>query len=330
MRSITLVQGDPAYVRGQSVEQWSMQSFMAEGIPMDFGVIEGDLRLENNHLVGEVRSRANYTLKDVMVVLGGQVARLGELAPGGSAAVDLALAASTSGPSYGPPTSYMIFEKEMSGSGPTQRQIEVRRAIIENLFERIPPYIPLGQDPANPASLSQTPVLLGWLDSAPPDVRVTGDTPAQQTTAVAVMPLSYSLPQEGPITLPPGLVPGQLVENPREGGTCGMTGATAVYIVRGEAFFDFRIPPNLQDLQIDNLKLGLWTDSGAMFTEPQVALYDFDNQQWLLLDGVSQGINLIPAQQGLIDPDGLIRVRMGVEENGQSCYYIGMGLEGVR
>ncbi len=325
-RSITLVQGDPAYVRGQSVEQWSMQSFMAEGMQMDFGVIESDLRLEGDRLVGEVRSRANYTLKDVMVVLNNQAARLGELAPGGVAPVELNLVGAN-GPNYGPSTSYTIFEQELSGqNGPTPRAIEVRRAIIENIFERIPPYIQLGQDPANPNSLAQTPVLFGWLDAAPPDIQVTGSEPAQQTTALALLPLAYRLPESGPISLPPGLIPGQMIESPREGGPCGATGATAVYINHGDAFFEFRLPDTLQNAQVDNLKLGLWTDSG-MFTQPTLALYDWTNQQWLLLDGVNQGVNLVPTAQELLGPGGLVRVRLSAD-NAQSCYYLGLGLEG--
>lgn len=325
-RSITLIQGEPAYVRGQSVEQWSMQSFMAEGMQMDFGVIESDLRLEGDRLVGEIRSRANYPLKDVMVVLSSRVARLGELAPGGTVQVDLELVGAN-GPNYGSSTSYMIFEQDLSGqNGPTPRGIEVRRAIVENIFERIPPYIPLGQDPANPNSLAQTPVLLGWLDTAPPEVQVTGSEPAQQTTALAVMPLSYHLPESGPITLPPGLIPGQMVETPREGGPCGMNGSTAVYINHGDAFFEFHLPPSLKEVQIDNLKLGIWTDSG-LFTQPTLALYDWVNQQWLLLEGVNQGVNLIPTAQELLGPDGLVRVRLSAD-NAQSCYYLGLGLEG--
>ena len=56
--------GDPAYVNGLSVEQWSMQSFLSEGAS-GFWHIEANLLLENNRLVGEVQNNSNYDLKDV-------------------------------------------------------------------------------------------------------------------------------------------------------------------------------------------------------------------------------------------------------------------------
>jgi hypothetical protein len=38
-RAVSMVQGDPAYVNGLSVDQWSMQSFLSEGAMVDFGYI---------------------------------------------------------------------------------------------------------------------------------------------------------------------------------------------------------------------------------------------------------------------------------------------------
>lgn len=324
-RSINLVQGNPAYVRGLSVEQWSMQSFMAEGLQMDFGQIETDLRLEDNRLVGTVTNHSSHELKDVMLVLGNLSARLGALEAGGTAEVDMPMESSTL-PNFGGSISYTIFEKELSGAnGPAPREIEVRRAIIENIFERNPPYIASGNI-TNQAGLYQTPVLIGWLDQAPPDVSVTGVEPAQQTTAVLVMPTEYRIPEKGLISLPTGLVPGALVDNPDEGGSCGSTGVTGVYIVHGDALFDFYLPDALQTIQVDSLKLNLYSDGGAGVS-PTVAFYDFKDNRWLLLKDANQGINMIPNDDRLIGPNGLIRVRLSAE-NAQSCFYISLGLEG--
>lgn len=326
-RSINLVQGNPAYVRGLSVEQWSMQSFMAEGLRMDFGQIETDLRLEDNRLVGTVTSHSNYELKDVMLVLGNLSARLGDLAAGGIAEVNMDMESSTL-PNFGGSISYTIFEKELSGeNGPAPREVEVRRAIVENIFERNPPYISTGNI-TNRAGLYQTPVLIGWMDQAPPDVSVTGATPAQQTTALVVMPAEYRLPEEGLISIPTGLVPGTLVDNPDEGGSCGSTGVTGVYIVHGDALFEFYLPQALQTMQVDSLKLNLYSDGGAGVS-PTVAFYDFKDNRWLLLKGANQGINMVPNDDRLIGPGGLIRVRLSAE-NAQSCFYISLGLEGSR
>ena len=54
-----------------------------------------------------------------------------------------------------------------------------------------------------------------------------------------------------------------MVETPREGGTCGMPGATAVYIGRGDAIFEFTVPTGLDPGAVQNLKLNLTTDAGV-------------------------------------------------------------------
>lgn len=325
-RVMTLEQGNPAYVRGLSVEQWSMQSFMAEGVEMDFGVLEADLHVEEDAIVGEIRNQSRQTVKDAAIILGPRFARLGDLAPGDRAAVKLSLDELTT-PNFGSPISYALFEQELSQSrgGAYSRSIEVRRQIVENLLERTPPYISSRKGDSGLSSNAQTLYLLGWLDEAPPVVRVSGSTPGQQTTAVLLMPLTYRLPVSGAISLPPGLIPGRLVAAPRDGGTCGMGGSTAVYIVNGEALFEFSLPGSLPKESVDNLKLTISTD-GAWFDGPDTAIYNWEIQDWVTLEGINQGANLIPNASGLIGPGGQVRVRL-TDQNGQSCYYLGLGLE---
>ncbi len=142
------------------------------------------------------------------------------------------------------------------------------------------------------------------------------------------MPLSYDLADSGNVSIAVGMVPGSLVENPREGGTCGMAGTTSVYIARGEATFEFKVPPQFSDIEVENLKLSLLTDSGD-FTSPKVELYNWDKSIWTALSGLNQGVSLIPEARKFLRTDGLIRVRLGAE-NAQSCYYLALGMDGFR
>lgn len=331
-RGVTLVQGNPAFVRGLSVEQWSMQSFMSEGQLMDFGRLESDLRLEGESVVGHVRNTSAYDLADVIVIIGTQFARLGDLAAGAAADVNLSLVRESS-QNFGMSISYLLYQDELSGAnGQSTRQVEVRRAIVEALLERTPPYISAVSSKrfggGGSATLSQSPIVLAWLDQAPPQVEIAGAEPAQQTTAVVIQPVSYVIPESGDITLPPGQVPGKLVETPREGGQCGMTGATAVYISRGDAVFEYTLPAELRAAAIRNLKLNIVSDAG-FFTAPEAAVYDWQAAAWLPLQGVNQGMNLIPATQALVSDDGAIRLRLS-GENLQYCYYLDLGVEATR
>ena len=328
--SMILVQGNPAYVRGLNIDQWSMQSFMSEGTMVSFGAFEPVLQVKNDQLVGTIRNSTTYYLKDCYVILGNQFARLGDLAPGAEAKVELDLA-SLGAPNFSSPLSYAMFDKELNGNGPNdvRRQAEAKRSIIENLFERTPPFISSTKSSGvDSASLSQIPMFVGWMDEAPPQVKIFGIEPAQKTTALILTPLTYSLfNTSGKITLPPGLIPGKLTETPRDGGTCGAAGATAVYISHGDAIFEFNLPAEANPLQVENLKLAIWTDSG-FFTTPVVELFNWNSKEWTQLSGVSQGVNLIPNAKSLVRTDGLVKVRLA-SDGAQSCYYLALGLEGV-
>jgi hypothetical protein len=335
-REIVLVQGSadqPGYVRGLNVEQWSMQGFMAESLSMDFGQIIADLRLEDDALLGTVRNESRYTLADSAILLGKRFVRLGDLAP--DSEVEFKLNLSDMGtPNFGPSISWALFEGQLNSPAPnvSTRQAEVRRSIVESVFERTPAPIKVGFTSAssgNTPGLSNVPVLIGWMDQAPPDVSVAGDAPAQQTTAIVVQPLAYRLPEEGRIDLPVGLIPGALAKSPLEGGSCGEPGSTAVYLFRGDAIFEFVVPAELRDSQVENLKLSLANDAG-FFTAPEVALYNWQLDQWVVLDGFQQGVNFIPHARDLVRADGLIQLRLTAAENAQACYYVALGLEGQR
>lgn len=327
-QAVVLMQGDPAFINGLSVDQWSMQSFLSEGAQVDFGRVQASLNLIGDHISGELTNQSNFDLQDVSLIMGSKFVRLGDLARGGSVAIDLALTDS-SGPNFGSPISYLLYEKEISGAnGPPPRQIEVRRSIVEALFERTPPYISARRPNSYDTYLSQTPVMIGWIDQAPPVVSLESSQPAQQTTAVVVLPLELQFPRSGSIALPPGLVPGRLVETPREGGPCGMPGATAVYVIHGEALFEFNVPVEIQDIEIDYLKLTIYNDSGFLIT-PEISILNPLTGDWIRLDGVNQGVNLVPDAARFVDPGGTIKIKLSAE-NASSCYFLSLGLEGTR
>jgi hypothetical protein len=224
-----------------------------------------------------------------------------------------------------------MFDSQLNGNVPNdvRRQAEAKRTIIENLFERTTPFISSSKAlGAGSAGLSQAPVFVGWMEEAPPQVKIFGTEPAQKTTALVLTPLTYNLfKTPGTVTLPPGLVPGRLTATPRDGGTCGAAGATAVYIAQGEATFEFNLPAEANNLQVQNLKLVLWTDSG-FFNAPTVELFDWKTNRWTKLSGISQGVNLVPGGESLVRSDGLVQVRLS-SDGAQSCYYLALGLEGV-
>jgi len=330
---IVFVQGRPSQVRGLAVNQWSMQTFMTEGTRTDFGRVGADLRFEGEVLIGTVRNETPHTLKDSVLILGNHFVRLDDLGAGQEVPVTLELSNSADR-TFGQPLSYVIYGDQFIRPGPggPARETEVKRMVAESIldqgggFSPISSRMPWGAEGGTSRGLA----LLGWLDEAPPDVSVAGRTPGQQTTALLYAPLSYHMPEEGDISLPPGLIPGALVAMPIAGGPCGPNSGASIWLERGEAVFEFQAPEEVRDVQFEEIKLVIGTDGGGWWQPPDTAVYDWDSEMWVALSDPVIGINLIPDAANLVSQDGRVQVRLSSENNQGGCLYLELGLEGKR
>ena len=323
-QEMVVTQGNPSSVSGASTDQWTMQSFMTEGMPMDFGQLSADLSMDGESLSGVIRNESAHDIEGATIILGRRFQKLGDLPAGAEVEVNLDMT-DLGAPFWGSPLSYRIFEQEFAQPGDAYRRYEVRRAIVENLFERSTPFKSVSGSFENP--YAGQPVFLGWLSEAPPEVRIGDETPNQQTTAAVLYPLTYTTEETNKISLPAGTIPGTITRVPIEGGTCGDANVTSVYMVRGEAEFEYRLPAEALKAVVEHLKLGIWTDSGAWDPHPEVALYNWQTESWAPLSGVEQGINLVPASTDFINSEGLVQVQLSGENLPGGCYYIGLGLE---
>jgi hypothetical protein len=300
---------------------------MSEGTIPDFGSIRANLQLADESIVGTIKNTTKYDFQDAFVILGTKFASLGSLAAGQEAEINLDISVHVS-PLDSSSLSYAMFAEDLSSSNLSttdRRRVESRRSLIESLFERQPSKI-LSSSPVSGLEYDQTFSFIGWIDEAPPAVHIPGVDPGQQSSALIILPLSYQLPEAGQITIPVGLIPGSLIENPREGGSCGLPGTTAVYISGGKATFEFRLPQETNHLKPENLKLGIWSDSG-LFSSPNIALYNWKTLSWTTLDGIDQGVNLVPKAADFVNDEGRVQIQLSAE-GAQSCYYIALGLEG--
>lgn len=325
---LVFVQGNSGVVRGLTVNQWSMQSIMTESVWPDFGLLSGELQLTGDALVGMLQNQTPYALQEAVLIFGRQFVRLGELPAGSEMQVEFGLAGLIE-QDFGPPLSYRLFEDQFNNPGPTgpPREAELKRMVIESLFER-GPWSSLNSSfrSTGPANFPRQPVLLGWLNEAPPNLLISGKKPAQQTTALLVTSLPYRLPDSGAVSLPPGFVSGKLSQLPREGGQCGEPGITAVFIGSGEAEFEFQLPETVQALQVDELKLALRSD-GGWWQPPQTFVYDWELESWTELQGLNQGVNIIENPASMISELGLFRLRLSNAGSFKGCYFVDLGLQ---
>jgi hypothetical protein len=321
---MVFVQGQPSKVKGLTVNQWAMQSFMAEGIWQDFGNFTGSLVIQDEALVGTIRNDNQYALTDVVVAMQNRFVRLGDMAPGEEKEINLALS-NMSEDRFGPPLSYRLFQENQM-NGPMPRALEQKSNILNSVFEnsnwsKLSSVMPAPGSSNIPASI----IVFGWLDQAPPVVDVPNSSLTQRTTALVYTYMNYNLPEDGSLSVPVGLIPGTTTLLPREGGTCGTN--TSVHMSRGEAEFEFHIPINMRSYQIDAIKLNFWRDSGGMGGMPDIGLYDWEQESWVAIQSPIQGTNVIEDASAYVNEDGIVRINLNSESDTFGCVYIDLGME---
>ncbi len=331
--NLTFLQGNPSMVRGLTVSQWSMQSFMTESIWSFDGQMRADFEIEAGKLVGTVTNETGYLLRDAVVILQTSFTRLGDLPAGASTAVTLDLG-NFQDTMYGASMSWKLYEEEYNKlMGAPSRQIEFNRMVLEGVLDQQYMYgggfTPGVTRSATELSLAREVTLLGWMDEVPPDVLVNGEAPQETANALYLIRLPYQIPVEGEIDLPPGFIPGLVAEMPVSGGTCGAS-STSIWMDKGEAVMEYILPVELSNIRLDNLQLALQTDSG-WGNVPRIDLYDWQTETWKNLDNPAFGVNVIADPQNLVSQGGLVRVRLtqeGANLQGGACFFTGLGLKG--
>lgn len=322
---MTFIQGRPSTVKGLSVNQWAMQSFMSEGVWQDFGKISGSLTLENETLVGKIKNNTQYALSDVVVAIQNRFVRLGEMAPGEEKAVNLGLS-SLQSDRFNSPLSYRLYMENQVG--PIPRDIEQKSNIVSSVFENGMMSKLSSRFPAPGNSYNANAVtILGWMKQAPPNVEVKNNSITQTTTALVYTTLNYSLPEKGRVAIPAGMLSGEFVDLPQDAGVCST--ATSIHMGRGQATIRFSLPKNQMQLSIDTLKLAYWNDSGNQWQTPQMSLYNWQNETWTALKDPIQGTNIVRNADAYVNSDGTVQVQIESPGDNTGCYYFDLGLEGT-
>jgi hypothetical protein len=331
---ITFVQSDPSLVRGLNVNQWSMQNFMTETSLAEIKQIQAELRIEGENLVGVIKNTSGYPLNDIILILHPNFLRLGDLAPGESTEVKLPIVKNDL--IMGGSLSWRIYESEFGRTmtGPPPREIELKRMILEALLDQQFFYGPQFAPSQVQSALeldSDLPKItfIGWMDTAPPDIRINGKIPQEATTGVYLTQLPLQFTTSGEIVIPAGLLPGLIAEMPFSGGTCGMENSS-IWLDQGEAILEFIVPAQFDDLNLEYLDFSLRTDSAWAHT-PEVAIYNWNKENWETLDPAIIGNNLISDPNENVSFEGLVRFRLKTgaqNELGGVCYYFGLGLRG--
>jgi hypothetical protein len=326
---MVFVQGQPSLIKGLSVNQFSMQSFVAEDIWNDFGSLTTDLRLENDKMIGTITNNTSQKITDVIVVFQNRYGRAGDLDPGQTGNVEIVLNAITND-RWGPSIAWRIFQENQTGmpSRTSELKSNILSSVIDNGFAQ-KMMLSSTFPPSGGGSMQQggSPIFVfGWMNESTSRVEVNDNRLAQQTTALVYTTSSFKLPESGPLNIPLGMVPGNLTANPKDGGMCGPMNMASVSMGMGEAEFEFYLPIDAKRHKVNELKLNFWRDTGNNWDMPKLSFWNWEAAQWTQIKDPIMGTNIVKSPENYISESGVIRVKLVNDNNMYSCMFLDMGL----
>lgn len=330
----TFIQGDQPRIEGLTVDQWSFQAFAEEEGWEKFGRVRGDLRLENEKIIGTVRNETSVAMTDTFLVAGPYFVRSGDLAPGEEKKVEISLSTLPVN-RFGPPLSYRLYENEFQTPNKNTRLIDLKRSILSAVIDgqmsgmsakMFGFAIPAPTATALVSDLSVT--FLGWVNQAPPDVTVEGYGLKKQVLGLVTQKMGYQMGASNEIAIPVGMVPGRVSKAPTSGGVCGGGDTTTgVALENGTAEFTFQIR-DLSGYAPQEIRLSLTIDGGTPSGAPEIAMYAWKEESWAVLKGINLGVNVINDVQSFINPDGEVKVRIASDAALRGfCMYVDLGLK---
>lgn len=317
--NITVLEDDPVTVRDLPVNQWSMQTVVAQSVTSPRTQIDAELKYADDHIRGSVRAPDDTELRDVVLMVGSNFARLGTLAPGVATDVDLEL--DTTAESLGPPVSYLILEEKLRqpGAGSLSREARLKQQILETVFSQ--PYLP--EDKAGP-------LLVAWTDEAALPIRIESSQTRQLSTSLIITrPRIHFGP--GRIRLPPGLLGARLVD--REEGLEPCYGRHNVGLAPGTgiAVLEYRLPAGLSGAEFHQLQIILEGAEAGSGSTPDVALYNWHTEAWESLGDVQLGYNSVGNAGRFVDgASEVVRMRLQLSSPQRGCLFPSISLEGSR
>jgi hypothetical protein len=321
-QKLLISQGQPTMLRGLSINQWSMQSFVLESVePATTTAVEAELSLQGERISGTIVNRSSYAWRDVVIAQGTQFQRLGDLEPGERAEIDLPLTSLIRDGSLGS-LGWRLFEDRLNAPRGPARDAQVKQQILDSIFNG-----PFGPE-TGLANDSDGPVLIAWADTPPLTVTLPGYrvTPLSTTLVHGRLPLSFA---ENEVVLPAGLLQPQ-IEADGNRYLCYSPRGPGIAPDFDEMTISFRLPSELSNLRVEALDLHITSD-GGWFSPPQVMLWAWDQNAW-----VSAGDNLEIGKNTIAEParfvrDGAIRVQARNETRDRGgCIYFDIGIKGQR
>ncbi|WP_129670691.1 hypothetical protein [Candidatus Chloroploca sp. Khr17] len=310
-------------VRDLAIAQWSMRALMTDtSIPLEG--LQSRVMLHGERLEGEVTNNTPLILREVHLMQGNQVLRLGDLAPGATASGVLQVVQQDQMFGAGfVPVSYLIYGEELEQQGlpggqPLSPDLQQRVRILDARFSY------------GPGQHQSEPLLVAWADTAA--VRF-GDeqlrVDRQELALITVVPrLEVSVTE---VNLSEQWM--QVQFEPSATNFCYGGQGNGLALMPQPQVLQLRLPRDLYGLRATVLTL-LTSSDGGWPDGTNVALYDWVTGNWV---AQPVGSSMRDRSFGVAQPErflssnGMVRVQVSNElpQVAFSCVYLGVSVRGA-
>ncbi|MBE7553799.1 MAG: hypothetical protein HS126_22260 [Anaerolineales bacterium] len=315
--ALRIVESSPALLQGLAVDQWSMQSFVAEMSQIEPPGLTVQLTAEADGLRGQVSNQSSVTWEDVIFVFNGQFQKLGNLMPGQTVPIRLD-AQNTTVTGFG---SYLLYQDQSNQAGELSREITFKQSVLDGIIFN-----------GNRPDLNDKPLLIAWQkNNSPLAIRLEGAQVNLQATSLLYYPLSLDF-EGAQVVVPPGFGRMELLSTSGDASTCSYgAGLDGSYVYQGTAETRLSLPYQLYGTRPNRLDLYIRTD-GSWPALPSIELYDRTEQSWVVLKNAKRGFNSIQDITRFYNSaDASLQVRISNDGvNAGGCLFLDLALEGER
>jgi hypothetical protein len=314
------VSGDIAQQQEQfpvPIVPWQLQGALGDSV-IDFPTLDVQLTFGQAAIQAVVRNTTGRSLRDVVILYGEQLVRIGDMAPGEQAVKTWPPAAAPGdGPAIGTAASTLILADEREANlgvgGRLTREFLTRQQLIDAAVSRG------NLEPA------EGPLAFAFLDSTPLPLDFVADGAARNSTTLLIT--RPRIRGSGAVAIPPGwLRPSQrAVDAP---ASCNANDGRGIDAARPPFTATLSLPPEMAAFQPNEIVLRLessetWPNAGVV-TE----IYNWDAQRWDNVDYDGPGdlplLNGAPYMRA-----GTLQIRLDGRIREADCLYISARMTGI-
>lgn len=303
----------------QGITAFSLRGFATESLA-NTPQLTAHLQLSGGKLIGRVENHSTISFDDTLVVAGDSYQKLGALAPGAAANIELSV--KPSNPFGGPPIYTRIYSNSIYGpppSNPTEADREGQaRTQVLSLLQTGLGYKGIG-------SPTIQPLVVAWSHLSLQPITVNGSQPrGKAETAVVV---SAPIEQLAAGTLPAGAVTGRIIDITGEAQAAGPPGVFTLQ--NGSITYQFQpllaagarlTAVSLNSSNPFGPKIMAPVAGGAAAPTSQAEVWDWSGSAWTSIAYQNNGVTAIP--DSAIGPSGSVRLRI----SGSSSSFMSGGI----